>query len=249
MVLAFVQSINNGFYFQIKGYRNHNTAPSRLELEPLQQQYAIISATTTREEMDESNNNEGVEVEAPPTCRFFGAAENSNSKGDSIDQLPNTDDDDIESDWGAPSANQQGKQPNTCSNIKFYLLLLATLAIFLGVGIGEYGIVYCNHRSSRHRVDTDYGDISAQTIHLLILCVGVGISNINSHILHIDTYYQHDRNRKLPMSAVGASDHADKTTRRSRHSKTSKETESSDDNDTPVDVSTYMNMRVEMMTY
>jgi len=46
------------------------------------------------------------------------------------------------------------------------------------------------------------------------------------------------------MSAVGASDHADKTTRRSRHSKTSKETESSDDTDTPVDVSTYMNVRV-----
>ena len=80
---------------------------------------------------------EGVEVEAPPTfCRFFGgAAENNKSKDNSIDQL---DTDDIESDLGAPSANQQGKQPNTCSNIKFYLLLLATFAIFLGVGIGEY---------------------------------------------------------------------------------------------------------------
>ena len=109
-----------------------------------------------------SNNNEGVgvEVEAAPTfSRFFGAAEN-NSKDDSIDQLPDTDDD-IESDWGAPS-NQQGKQPNTCSNIKFYLLLLATFAIFLGVGIGEYGIVYvCNHYH-HHRgliLDTDYRDI------------------------------------------------------------------------------------------
>jgi len=91
-----------------------------------------------------NDNNEGVEVEAPPTffSRIFGGAvENSNSKDDSIDQLPDTDDD-IESDLGAPSANQQGKQPNTCSNIKFYLLLLATFAIFLGVGIGEYGIVY-----------------------------------------------------------------------------------------------------------
>lgn len=103
-----------------------------------------------------NDNIEGVEVEAPPTFfgRIFGAAEN-NSKDDSIDQLPDTTDDDIESDWGAPSANQQDKQPNTCSNIKFYLLLLATFAIFLGVGIGEYGIVY----SSLSSCDTDYRDI------------------------------------------------------------------------------------------
>ena len=90
-----------------------------------------------------NDNIEGVEVEAPPTfCRFFGgAAENNNSRDDySIDQLPDTDDD-IESDLGAPS-NQQGKQPNNCSNIKFYLLLFATFGVFLGVGIGEYGIVY-----------------------------------------------------------------------------------------------------------
>ena len=111
-----------------------------------------------------SNNNEGVgvEVEAAPTFIsrfFFGATEDNNSE-DSIDQLPDTD---VESDWGAPSSsNQQGKQPNTCSNIKFYLLLLATFAIFLGVGIGEYGIVYvCNHYH-HHRgliLDTDYRDI------------------------------------------------------------------------------------------
>ena len=93
--------------------------------------------------MDESNNNEGVEVEAPPTFgRLFGAVENSKGDEDSIDQLPDTTDDDIESDWGAPSANQKGKQPNTCSNIKFYLLLLAAFGVFLGVGIGEYVIVY-----------------------------------------------------------------------------------------------------------
>ena len=85
-----------------------------------------------------NDNIEGVEVEAR---RFFGgAAENNNSRDDSIDQLPDTNDD-IESDLGAPS-NQQGKQPNNCSNIKFYLLLFATFGVFLGVGIGEYGIVY-----------------------------------------------------------------------------------------------------------
>ena len=143
--------------------------------------------------MDESNNNEGVEVEAPPTFfgRLFGAVENNKGDEDSIDQLPDTTDDDIESDWGAPSANQQGKQPNTCSNIKFYLLLLATFAIFLGVGIG----------------------------------IGRPVGN---HIYSTSS---------MMASAVGASDHADKTTRRSHHSKTSKETRSSDDTDTPVDVS------------
>ena len=110
-----------------------------------------------------SNNNEGVgvEVEAAPTfiSRFFGGAtvENDNLE-DSIDQLPDTTDDDIESDWGAPSSSeQQNKQSNTCSNIKFYLLLLATFAIFLGVGIGE--LVYCLIcvQSSSSWVDTDYG--------------------------------------------------------------------------------------------
>ena len=104
-----------------------------------------------------NDNNEGVEVEAAPTCRFFGATEDNNSE-DSIDQLPDTTDDDIESDWGAPSSSeQQNKQSNTCSNIKFYLLLLATFAIFLGVGIGE--LVYCLIcvQSSSSWVDTDYG--------------------------------------------------------------------------------------------
>ena len=132
--------------------------------------------------MDESNNNEGVEVEAPPTFfgRFFfgGAAENNNSKDDSIDQLPETDDD-IESDLGAPSANQQSKQPNTCSNIKFYLLLLATFAIFLGVGIGEYVIVYvCNHYH-HHRIGVMRDDNIryAQPFNICsysyLLCVGI----------------------------------------------------------------------------
>jgi len=135
-----------------------------------------------------NDNNEGVEVEAPPTCRLFGAVENSNSKDDSIDQLPeDTNDDDIESDWGAPSANQQGKQPNTCSNIKFYLLLLATFAIFLGVGVGEYIVYVCNHRSnhrSSRQVDPIWRHKICTPIHLLILCVGVGISNIISLILY-----------------------------------------------------------------
>ena len=148
--------------------------------------------------MDESNNNEGVEVEAPPTfCRIFGGAvENNNSKDDSIDQLPDTTDDDIESDWGAPSSsNQQGKQ-HTCSNVKFFILLLAAFGVFLGIGIG-IGRPVGNHI---------YGDDETSTSNSM-------------------------------ASAVGASDHADKTTRRSHHSKTSKETRSSDDTDTPVDVS------------
>ena len=45
-----------------------------------------------------NDNNEGVEVEAPPTfCRFFGGAtEENDNLEDSIDQLPeDTTDDDI----------------------------------------------------------------------------------------------------------------------------------------------------------
>jgi len=66
---------------------------------------------------------------------------------------------------------------------------------------------------------------------------GIG-NNIGNHIYGDDDGTT--TANSISMSAVvGASDHADKTTRRSRHSKTSKETESSDDTDTPVDVSTY----------
>jgi len=84
-----------------------------------------------------NDNNEGVEVEAPPTFgRLFGTTEENDNLEDSIDQLPDTTDDDIESDWGAPSSsNQRNKQPNTCSNVKFFILLLAAFGVFLGIGI------------------------------------------------------------------------------------------------------------------
>ena len=87
-----------------------------------------------------NDNNEGVEVEAPPTffCRFFGGGttEENDNLEDSIDQLPDTTDDDIESDWGAPSSSNQQNTQHTCSNVKFFILLLAAFGVFLGIGIG-----------------------------------------------------------------------------------------------------------------
>lgn len=93
-------------------------------------------------------------------------------------------------------------------------------------------------------ISTHISYISISTINL----TGIG-NGVGNRIYGVDDDTTTISNS---MSAVGVSDHADKTTRRSRHSKTSKETEeteSSDDTDTdtPVDVSTYMNiMRVEM---
>jgi len=81
-----------------------------------------------------NDNNEGVEVEAPPTGRFFGAIEENDDLEDSIDQLPDTTDDDIESDWGASSSSNQRNKQHTCSNVKFFILLLAAFGVFLGIG-------------------------------------------------------------------------------------------------------------------
>ena len=85
-----------------------------------------------------NDNNEGVEVEAPPTFfgRFFGGIEENDELEDSIDQLPDTTVDDIESDWGAPSSSNQRNKQHTCSNVKFFILLLAAFGVFLGIGIG-----------------------------------------------------------------------------------------------------------------
>ena len=85
-----------------------------------------------------NDNNEGVEVEAPPTFfgRFFGGIEENDELEDSIDQLPDTTVDDIESDWGAPSSSNQRNKQHTCSNVKFFILLLAVFGVFLGIGIG-----------------------------------------------------------------------------------------------------------------